>query len=164
MLRQTRLHHVQLSSMADLKANMLLTMASVVITLSMPHIMQPHFKWAIVVLDVFCLLTIGLATYAAMPKLPFSLKPGAHPDVNSPGFNLLFFGDFARLEFEEFEAAMEEMMNDPNRTYEAQVRELYTLGRFLATKKYRYLRLAYLSFITGLLASGLITIFSGVLG
>ena len=34
-----------------------------------------------------------------------------------------------------------------------QVREVYTLGRFLAERKYRYLRLAYLAFIAGLAAS-----------
>ena len=32
LLRQTRMHHVQLSSMADVKANMMLTLASLVIT------------------------------------------------------------------------------------------------------------------------------------
>jgi hypothetical protein len=37
---------------------------------------------------------------------------------------------------------MEEMMNDPTITYQAQVREVYTLGRFLATQKYRTLRFA----------------------
>ncbi|MFQ5822849.1 MAG: Pycsar system effector family protein [bacterium] len=163
MLRQTRMHHVQLSSMADVKANMLLTMATVVITLSAPHIMKPHLKWAVLVLIAFCLLTIVLATYAAMPKLPLSLKHGSHPDVNSPGFNLLFFGDFVRLQYEEFEAAMEEIMNDPSRTYQAQVREVYSLGMFLVTKKYRFVRLAYISFIAGLLASGLAMLFSGIL-
>ncbi|HEY5297019.1 MAG TPA: hypothetical protein VIK59_03770 [Verrucomicrobiae bacterium] len=35
--------------------------------------------------------------------------------------------------------------------YGTQVRELYLLGTFLAKKKYRFLRLAYLSFFTGLL-------------
>lgn len=48
---------------------------------------------------------------------------------------------------------MEEVMNDPSRVYGAQVREIYLLGTFLAKKKYRFLRLGYLSFITGLFAS-----------
>jgi len=153
MMRQTRAHHVQLSSMADMKANMLLTMSSVVITLSVPHLFKPVFTWPLFVLIGFCLVTIGLAAYAAMPKLPVSTKGQPPPDIQSSRFNLLFFGDFTRLEYPEFESAMEEMMNDPSRTYEAQVRELYTLGNFLATKKYRFLRLAYLSFIAGLLVS-----------
>jgi len=51
---------------------------------------------------------------------------------------------------------MEEMLNDHSKTYEAQVREIYTLGVFLAQTKYRYLRLAYLVFVTGLFTSGLV--------
>ena len=42
MVRQTRMHHVQLSSMADMKANILLTMASVVFTLSVRYITEPQ--------------------------------------------------------------------------------------------------------------------------
>jgi len=83
-----------------------------------------------------------------MPKLPPAT--GITPDIQSQDFNLLFFGDFTRLSFSQFETAMEEIMNDHSRTYGTQVRELYTLGKFLANKKYRFLRLAYLSFITGL--------------
>ena len=156
MLRQTRQHHVQLSSMADLKANMLLTMSSVVITLAVPHILKPAFRWPLALLITFCLATIFLAAYAVMPKLPWSRRNQLRPDLKSPAFNLLFFADFTRLDYAEFEAAMEEVMNDPSRAYAAQVREVYTLGVFLATKKYRFLRLAYLAFLTGLFASGLV--------
>lgn len=152
MLRQTRLHHAQLSAMADVKANMLLTIASVAITLSAPHVLKPHLTWPIIVLMAFSLITIGLAAYAAMPKLP-QADNQSRPDWKSPTFNLLFFGDFVRLRQEEFTAAMEETMNDASRVYDAQVREIYTLGVFLAKKKYRFLRLAYLALLTGLAVS-----------
>jgi hypothetical protein len=36
LMRATQFHHVQLSAMADVKANMLLTMSSVVMTLCLP--------------------------------------------------------------------------------------------------------------------------------
>ncbi len=160
MLRQTRLHHAQLSSMADMKANMLMTMSSVVITLSAPHLFSPLFRWPVIILGMFCFLTIVLAIYAVMPKVPLSFESTAPPDIHSPTFNLLFFGDFIRLDYAHFEAAMEEIMNDPSRTYQAQIREIYTLGRFLALKKYRTLRLAYLSFVIGLIASGATLIFA----
>ena len=119
----------------------------------MPHIFKTGFKWPLLVLMGFCLVTVGLAAYAVMPKFSIWPKNKLAVDTRNPKFNLLFFGDFTALDYSEFEAAMEEMMNDPSRTYEAQVRELYTLGTFLITSKYRFLRLAYLSFITGLFAS-----------
>jgi hypothetical protein len=163
LIRQTRAHHVQLSSMADLKANMLLTMASIVVTLAAPQAMRAGSQWSLLVLITFSLITILLAAYAVMPKLPLHLGPieNSTPDVKSPGFNLLFFGDFTRLTYDEFSREMNEAMADPQRSYELQLREIYTLGQFLAQTKYRYLRLAYATFITGLLLSFLTLLFTG---
>ena len=153
LLQQTRAHHVQLSSMADLKANMLLTMASIVITLAASQATKAGTQWPLIVLMGFSLITILLAAYAVMPKLPFNHRGHPEPDVHSPGFNLLFFGDFIGLDYPRYAAEMERVLNDPSLTYEAEVREIYTLGVFLAYKKYRYLRLAYTTFIVGLFAS-----------
>lgn len=158
MMRQTRGNLIQLSSMADVKSSMLLTLSSVVMTLGGRYVNDPHLGWAVIVLGAFCLLTVGLATYAAMPKVP--IVGVGHADVDDRNFNLFFFGDFVRMDYDAFRDAMEGVMNDPSRTYEMQVREVYTLGRFLAQRKYRYLRLAYLSFIFGLAISGLLVALS----
>lgn len=161
MLRQTRQHHVQLSTLADLKANMLLTLSCVIITISVPQLVSPGFRAPLLVLIVSCLVTIALATYTVMPKLPLSHRGLPVPNVEDPGFNVLFFGDYTRLPYPKYEEAMEKILNDPSRTYEAQIRELYTLGVFLAEKKYRYLKLAYLSFLAGLLATTLTALLGG---
>ena len=153
LLQQTRSHHVQLSSMADVKANMLLTMASIVITLAVPQALKDGTQAPLIVLMGFSLITILLSAFAVMPKLPFNHRGHPEHDVHSPGFNLLFFGDFMGLDYPRFAAEMERVLNDPSLTYEAEVREIYTLGLFLAYKKYRYLRLAYTTFIVGLFAS-----------
>lgn len=153
MLRQTRQHHVQLSSMADAKAGTLITVSSVLITLSAPHVLDPALKWPVILLSVGCLTTIVLAIYTVMPKLSRDRKSDAPPELQSSTFNLLFFGNFTRLDYSQFEKAMEEMMNDPSRTYEMQVREVYTLGQYLASRKYRTLRWAYIAFILGFFVS-----------
>jgi hypothetical protein len=158
MMRQTRGHHEELSSMADLKANMLLTVASVVITLAATRISEPELRWAIVVLLPFCLVTVGLSAYATMPSSHTTGRGARRPRPGEPGFNILFFGHFAQMSYDDYCAAMEELMNDPSLTYEAQLREVYTLGMFLAHKKYRALRLAYLTFISGLTISGLVAV------
>ena len=154
MLRQTRIHHVQLSVMADLKANALMTIAAVMLTFSAPFIVGDQFRTAILLLMSFCLLTIVLAIFAVIPGTPLRARKESVPAEKASTFNLLFFGSFAALDYEQFEAAMEEMMNDPSKTYQAQVREIYTLGVYLARKKYRLLRWAYVAFIIGLFASG----------
>jgi hypothetical protein len=163
LVRQTRMNHLQLSQMADVKANMLLTLASVVITLCLRYLTDASLRWIAAVLILFCLLTVILAAYAVMPKTPLKIKRGEQPDVHSPHFNLLFFADFLQLSYEDFEAAMEGVMNDHSRAYQVQLQEVYTSGLFLAKEKYRYIRLAYLTFIVGLAASGLVAVVSGVL-
>src|ERR1700733_9384371 len=95
LMRATQFHLVQLSTMADMKANMLLTMSSVVISLTLPQLFKNAHLWPLLILIAFCLLTICLATYAVMPKLP--PHTGQIPDVTHPGFNPLFFGDFTRM-------------------------------------------------------------------
>lgn len=153
LMRATQFHHVQLSAMADVKANMLLTMSSVVLTLSLPQVLKGEHQhlWPFYILIGSCLLTICLAAYAVMPKLPPANLPP--PDVYSPNFNVLFFGDFTRISQEEYLNRMAELMNDHSQGYEAQAREVYLLGQFLAKKKYRFLRYGYLSFVTGLFAT-----------
>ncbi len=156
MLRQTRMHHVQLSTLADLKANGLMTIAAIMLTFSAPFVAREQFKPAVIVLMIFSLATIVLAIVTVMPGAPWRMKKGHVVDQSQHGFNLLFFGCFAPMDYAQFEAAMEEVMNDESKAYEAQVREIYTLGKFLATKKYRFLRFAYLTFATGLFVSALV--------
>src|SRR3954467_6887441 len=130
LLQQTRVHHMQLSSMADLKANMLLTMSSIVVTLAAPRVVVDGvLQWPLVMLIVFSLITIVLAAYAVMSKLPF-LNSGKRsaPDVKSAQFNLLFFGDFSSMDYPHFAAEMEAALNEPSRVYELQVREIFILG------------------------------------
>jgi hypothetical protein len=156
MLRQTRIHHVQLSAMADVKANGLMTISAIMLTFSAPFIVREQFRFAVIALMISSLLTIMLAIFAVMPGTPLGIRKTARPDIHHPRFNLLFFGSFAAMDYEQFAAAMEEVLNDHSKNYEAQVREIYTLGVFLRTKKYRYLRFAYRAFFIGLFISALI--------
>ena len=103
----------------------------------------------------FCALTIVLAIYTVMPKVGVRLRRPDAPDLDATTSNPLFFGDFVHLDYPQYLAGMEQVMSDAYHTYEAQVREVYALGRFLATRKYRYLRYAYLAFLTGVIASGI---------
>jgi hypothetical protein len=160
MLRQTRAHHVQLSMMADVKANGLMTIAAIILTFSAPFIVREQFAAAVAVVMITCLATILLATIAVMPQTPLRIRKIAAPDLRHPKFNLLFFGSFVAMEVERFEAEMEQILNDASKNYEAQVREVYTLGVYLAEKKYRYLRLAYLAFVVGLFVSGIVLAWS----
>lgn len=154
MLRQTRVHHVQLSMMADQKANMLLTVCAIIIPLTAHFLNNPQYSPVALILICFCVLTMFLAIYTAMP----SIRRHSKTEVASPSFNTLFFGDFTQLDLEEYEMLMEDISNDHSKVYETQVREIYLLGQYLTTHKYRFLRLSYLSFMGGILTSGAVGI------
>lgn len=155
LLRQTRVHHAQLSTMADVKANMMLTVASVILTYTVGYLTDPAYQWGALTLILFCMASIVAAIYATMPRVAL---PGKKPKVTAKdsGFNLLFFGSFIHLTYEEFSESMETLLNDPGEAGDAMVREIYTLGTFLAYKKYRFLRWAYMLFLSGLLTAGLV--------
>jgi len=153
-IRQTRAHHVQLSYMADTKANMILTVSSLMIPLSLRYLTEPAFKWAAGVMILFCILTVVLAAVAAIPKVPLiSPRSKMEPDLDDPSYNILFFGNFFCLDYDKFVKNMEEIMNDHSRTYETQLREVYVTGQYLAKKKYRFVRLAYITFIAGMVTT-----------
>jgi hypothetical protein len=146
------MHHVQLSAMADVKANIMLTLAAVVTTFSIGYLSDPVLRWPVVVLILFCVATVFFAAYAVMPKLDFDFQPQS----KALDCNVLFFGNFMNLDYEEFREIMAEVMQSPENTYEAQIREVYELGVYLGHQKYRFVRLAYLTFIGGLLSSGIV--------
>ncbi|MCP3872098.1 MAG: hypothetical protein GY699_02945 [Desulfobacteraceae bacterium] len=160
MIRQTRNHHVQLSSMADSKANMLMTTASVVLTLCVPYVMDTTLKYAAITLMIFCFLTIFLSVYAAMPKIPFLFRHKSPSEFTPSYFNLLFFGDFIHLKYDDYQMKMEKMMSSQESVYREQIKEIYFLGNFLAKKKFRFLRLAYITFLVGFITSGFFLFFS----
>jgi len=105
------------------------------------------------VLMIFCLATILLAAYAVMPKFRTRHKSPTPSERQNPRFNLLFFGDFSGLSYKDFQTEMEGVLNDTDRSYQVQLREIHSLGVYLAKTKYRYLRLAYLAFMSGLVGS-----------
>ena len=155
LLRTAQQHHVQLSTMADMKANILITVSSIVLTLSLRELATPEFKHAAWVLAGFTLAALFLAVLAVLPKYrPLRLT---HPEAPLPGvFNVLFFGHFAELDQDRFQREIAQRMRTDAAVYAAQSHDLYSLGLYLARHKYRYLRLSYLFFLSGFVAALLV--------
>jgi hypothetical protein len=145
LLRLLQQHHVQLSTMADTKANIIITVASIVLTLVLGRIGDPELRAGLIVLGVFTLIALLLAILAVLPKFR-GVKPHAGPLPD--GFNVLFFGHFTSLDRQRFLAETAAAMM-PGRAYETVVRDVYSLGQYLAHHKYPYLRWSYLFFLSG---------------
>lgn len=161
MLRETRIHLISFSQMADTKANILLSISSVLLSLSLTKVAEPRFSGALIVLDGFLLTTIFLALMTVIPRAQgFGHKKFS---VHDPNYSPLFFGNYADVPYDEYVKDMEEIMNDPDRTYEAMVKEIYNAGVFLVKSKYKYIRLGYIFFFAGLIISAIIFVFENFL-
>ena len=161
MLRQTRMNLVAFSQMADTKANIILSLASVLLSLSLTRITDTRFTLSIAGLDMFLLVTIFFALLTVIGKIKvFDRKKNS---VNDPDYSPLFFGNYGDIPYEEYARDFEKTMNDPDATYEIMVKDIYYAGTYLLQTKYRYIRIAYLYFFTGLIVSTLIYFIQHVL-
>jgi hypothetical protein len=146
LLRTAQQHHVALSGMADTKANILITVSSIVLTLSLGRMGEPGLRTSVLILDGFTLVALLLAILAILPKYrPRTVRDGALPE----DFNLLFFGHFAALPRSRYLAEVSRLLQPDGSPYEAWANDIYSLGSYLAHHKYRYLRWSYLFFLAG---------------
>jgi predicted metal-dependent HD superfamily phosphohydrolase len=162
MYRATYRTHVNLSSIADNKANIMLSVnaliVSIIITRLAPILEEnPFMTVPTVILLISCLTAIIFATLSTRPKVTEGTF--SRQDILDRKSNLLFFGNFYRMKLEDFHWGMMEMIKDSDFLYSSMTRDLYFLGIVLA-KKYRFLRYCYSIFMVGLILSvGLFIIF-----
>ncbi len=147
MFRLMQQHHVQLSMMADTKANIIITVSSIVLTLVLGRMGNPDYQHAMAVLGTFTLVALLLAILAVLPKYRHVSRI---EDPLPDGFNITFFGHFAGMDQARFLRELAARLQ-PGQTYETIARDVYGLGTYLAARKYPYLRLSYLFFLAGFL-------------
>lgn len=152
LIRLVQQHHVQLSTMADTKANIIITVSSIVLTLALGRAADPDYRLAMGVLAGFTLVALLLAILAVLPKYR---RISRHSGPLPRDFNIVFFGHFAGLDQERFLRELAGAMQ-PGKAYETAARDVYGLGSYLAMHKYPYLRLSYLFFLSGFLVACLI--------
>lgn len=158
MLRLTARNQINLSSIADNKANILISINSIVLTvlvsIGIGRISDyPVITFPAIVFLITCVSTIVLAILSTRPKI--SSGKFSKEDIHNKRVNLLFFGNFFKMEMEEYEWAMKEMMADTDYLYSSMIRDQYSLGKVIS-KKYRLLRVAYTVFMIGIILSSLL--------
>jgi hypothetical protein len=140
--------------MADTKAHILLSISSVLLSLSLTQIADQRFTLTIISLDIFLLITIFFALLTVIGKV--KVFDRQRHSVRDADYSPLFFGNYGDVPYDEYAKNFEEIMNDSDATYEIMVKDIYYAGKYLLQTKYRYIRLAYLYFFTGLIVSTLI--------
>jgi hypothetical protein len=155
MFRTTSSNHFELSSLADSKSNIMISVNSIIISVALTVLLArlafyPQYIIPTVVLLIVCLSSIIFAILATRP----SINKGrfTEEDIRNKKTNLLFFGNFHRMKLDEYQWAMNEMLKDREYLYDSMIKDIYYLGVVLA-KKYKFLRISYTIFMYGIIAA-----------
>ncbi len=147
MYRVTYQNHISLSQLADNKANMLISINGLMISIMIAIVTRAGtVSWNLLpmlVLVTGCMVSLGFAIVAARPRLNRSAV--TIDQVRNDTGNLLFFGQFTSMPLTEFQESLRVLMKDRPLLYAHLGRQLYLMGQSL-NGKYRYLQLAYGAF------------------
>ena len=157
LFRVTLRNHIKLSDIADTKANILLSVNAIIISLALANIIpkldnpsNQHLMIPTLILICFSVASIILSILSTRPNVTsgeFTKKQVEDRDVN-----ILFFGNFHKMSFKDYLWGVKEIIKDKDYVYEALVKDLYLLGKVLE-RKYRLLRLTYTTFMVGIIIS-----------
>jgi len=157
MFKTTLTNHIRLSEIADSKANILLSVNAIIISIALstliPKLDSPtnaHLVTPTFVMLLFSVICIIFAILSTRPKI--TSGQFTRQDILDKKVNLLFFGNFYKMPYEEYQWAINELMNDKEYLYTSMTKDLYYLGLVLE-RKYRWLRITYNLFMFGIIAS-----------
>lgn len=157
MYRITLKNHIKLSDIADTKANILLSVNAIILSLALsnlfPKLDKEDNHYLIIPTIIFLLTAVVSIIFAVLSTRP-KVTSGTftQEDVENKKVNLLFFGNFHKMSLEVFDKGMFMLMEDKEYLYQSLNKDLYFLGVVLA-KKYRLLRLTYSVFMFGIVIS-----------
>lgn len=157
MFRVALKNHMTLSNIADTKANILLSVNAIIISLALsnllPKLDNPSNKYLILPTIIFIIFTVASIVLSILATRP-NVTEGkfSKEDVANKKVNLLFFGNFHQMKLPDFEWGISEMMQDRDYLYGSLTKDLYFLGLVL-NRKYKILRITYTVFMIGIIVS-----------
>lgn len=157
LFRVTLKNHLTLSDIADTKANILLSVNAIIISVALssllPKLDNPSNAYLIyptVIFVIFSVVSMIMAVIATRPNITGGKF--TKEDVESKKVNLLFFGNFHKMSLEEYDWAIQELVKDKEYIYASLTKDLYFLGLVL-NRKYNILRWTYTIFMIGIIIS-----------
>lgn len=157
LFRVTLNNHTRLSDIADSKANILLSVNAIIISVCLSvlvpkldapknsHLILPSF-----ILLLSSVLTIIFAILSTKPNV--TKTTFTNEDIANRKVNLLFFGNFQQMLFDDYHNAMKDLIKDRDYIYDSMVKDLYYLGKVL-DRKYKLLSITYKIFMAGIIIS-----------
>ena len=146
LVRTATQTNLALSQMADQKASILMGATFVVFTIAIGQARSGTVPISLLALAGFAFVSAMCAVAAILPSISGQAGLDARP-------NLLFFGTFSHMSEDAFADGILAELGDDERIYRAMLRDIHQNGMVLQHKKYRFLRLAYLLFLSGLVVT-----------
>jgi HD superfamily phosphodiesterase len=150
-------NHIKLSDIADTKANILLSVNAIIISLVLSNLISKldnpsnaYLIWPTAIFISFSVASMIMSIVATRPNV--TRGEFDKEDVIKKRVNLTFFGNFHKMKLEEYQWAINEMLNDKEYVYNSLTKDLYFLGKVL-DRKYRILRYTYTVFMAGMIIS-----------
>ena len=144
-LRANLTKHMTLSQMADQKASMMMTAASLILTISLTQYDKLDLATFVALIT-----TSGITILASI----FAIIPVLHV---KGVLNLFYFRSFEQVSEEEFKDAFKEAISDKEKLYDAYLREIYFLGKHRLTHKYFWIRIGLWGLLAGLTVAAILT-------
>ncbi len=140
--------------MADRKANLMISINTIVISVILSAYVREvdtpaHLIIPSVILLVVCLITIVVSLVATSPTIAPRTKRFSKP--SEPPVDLLFFGYYSQLTADEYRLSLRQLLSNEEAIYTSLIDNIYAQGQVLA-RKYRLLKFAYQFFMLGLSA------------
>ena len=164
ILRVNHGNQMRLGLMADAKANIMITVASVVFSVAIANLDNELVKWPLLTFAFGCFFALLFAIFAIIPKTDYPKDATGDIDRKSPIFNPLFFGHFAHLQIDEYKDDYAETLMTDDSVYDALAGDIYGQGKVLALRKYKFLKWSYMSFLLGMISAVVVFIFQGSFG
>ena len=154
ILRVNHGNQMRLGLMADQKANIMITVASIVFSITIANLDNEVMKYPLLAFAVGSFFALLFAIFAIIPSTDYPTKRGSKEiDRDSPLFNPLFFGHFAHLSIEEYKEDYAETLMTDDKVYDAMAGDIYGQGKVLALNKYKFLKWSYSSFLWGMVGA-----------
>ena len=150
--------------MADAKANIMITVASIVFSITIANLNNEVMRWPLLTFAFGCFFALLFAIFAIIPKTDYPKDVTGDIDRKSPFFNPLFFGHFAHLPIEEYKEDYAETLMTDDSVYDAMAGDIYGQGKVLALRKYKFLKWSYMSFLLGMISAIIVFVLQGPFG
>ena len=164
ILRVNHGNQMRLGLMADAKANIMITVASIVFSVTIANLDNELMKWPLLVFAFGCFFALLFAIFAIIPKTNYPKDVTGDIDRKSPFFNPLFFGHFAHLPIDEYKDDYAEKLMTDDKIYDALAGDIYGQGKVLALSKYKFLKWSYMSFLWGMIAAIIVFVLQSPFG